>query len=372
VEFYLSTSRLEEALQEIRKNLNRRHSLKAAEVKKYFYFYEDAEAFRHLFRVAASLDSMVLGESQILGQVKEAYEQSVQAGSAGALTHAVFNRAFAAAKKIRSQTDIGRWPVGVPGVAVELAKKIFSSLRERRVLLMGAGEMGELTARYLVESGVSEFFVANRTVEKAKTLAHKLGAIPLTLEEGIEKIHEMDIILTSLGGETHLVEREEVEKAMGQRKGRSLFIIDTGVPRNVDPDAGKVDSVYLYNIDDLSSIAASHQGERLKAVEEAEALLEKEVSELCAWLNNRELAPTITRLRERFEKIRGDEWAEFSGRWKNLPEKEKKEMERLTKDIVAKLLHDPFVNLKKVEDEMDRFHFARMLDEIFGLSDDEK
>ena len=368
VEFYLTTETVDRTIEDTHKTLSAIHKLKPADIKKYFYLYEDSEAFFHLFRVASSLDSMVLGEAQILGQVKDAYEGSKDAGMTGTLLNGIFARAFAAAKKVRSQTDIARMPTNVSSVAVDLAKKIFRSLNEHKVLLLGAGDMSELTAKYLVDSGVSGFYVANRTLDKAKTLAAKLGGKPMTMEEGIKKIAEVDILLTSVGG-TFTLKREDVEKLVKSRNGRSLFIIDIGVPRNVDPEVGKLESVYLYNIDNLSAIANENKGERQKAVEVAEGILRTEVDQLCSWLLSLELVPTITRLRDSYETIRQNELQDFLKQFPNLPEKEKKAIERLTRDITVKVLHEPTVNLKKVEDKVDRFEFARMLREIFSLKD---
>jgi glutamyl-tRNA reductase len=368
VEFYLATEEAEAAIEEVRKVLGSFYKLKPAEVKKYFYFYEGPEAFSHLFRVASSLDSMVVGEAQILGQVKEAFENSRETGMIGTLLNGIFPKAFSAAKRVRNQTEIARMPTNVSSVAVDLAKKIFRSLSEQKVLLLGAGEMSELTAKYLVDSGVAGFYVANRTLDKAKTLASKLGGIALSLEEGIKKIAEVDIVLTSIGG-SFLLKKEEVEKMTKGRSGRSLFIIDTAVPRNLEAEVGKLESVYLYNIDNLASIAEANRNERLKAVEAAEVILKDEVDKLCSWLASLELVPTVVKLRERFETVRHSELSRFLKQNPELSEKEHKAIERLTKDMMGKLLHDPSVNLKKIGDEVDRFEFARMLNEIFSLND---
>lgn len=364
VEFYMATEKEEEALGEVRALLNRFHRLKPAESKKYFYFYKGPDAFLHLFRVASSLDSMVVGEAQILGQVKEAYQESVEMGLSGAVLNGVFHRAFSAAKRVRSQTEIARMPVNISSVAVDLARKIFAAPSEHPALLLGAGEMGELTAKYLVDAGVKEFYIANRTLEKAHTVAGRLGGKALALAEGMAKIAEVDILMTSLGG-SFALKRGDIENVMKNRKGRPLFIIDIGVPRNVDPEAGKIESVYLYNIDDLSAVADSNRGQRQKAVGDAEAILKEEVDKLCAWLSARELVPTLVRLREHFELVRRSELGEFLGKNSELSEKEKKAVEKLTHDLVGKLLHDPSVNLKKIRSEADRFNYARMLNDIF-------
>ncbi len=365
VEFYLSPENNENCLGEIREVLGKFHRLKPLEVKKYFYLLEGPEAFLHLFRVASSLDSMVVGEAQILGQVKEAFQKSRQAGLTGAAFHGIFDRAFAAAKRVRSQTEIARMPVNVSSVAVDLARKIFTNLSEHSALLLGAGEMGELTAKYLVDAGVKGFFIANRTIEKAKQLAEKLDGKALALSESLKKIEQVDIILASLGDSASWLKKMDVEQAMRNRKGRPLFIIDIGVPRNVEPETGKIESVFLYNIDDLSSIADGNRGQRQKAVEAAESILREEVDRLCDWLTGLELVPTIVRLREHFEEIRQSELSEFLNKNGNLSEKERKALERLTHDLVGRLLHDPSVNLRGIANETDRFEYARMLNDIF-------
>jgi glutamyl-tRNA reductase len=372
VEFYLNTPHEGRCLEEIREALARYHKLKPAEVKKYFYHHEGSEAFLHLFRVAASLDSMVVGEAQILGQVKEAFQGSREVGAVGSAFHGIFERAFAAAKRVRSQTEIARMPVNVSSVSVDLARKIFADLREKKALLVGAGEMGELTAKYLIDAGLKQLFVGNRTLEKAKSLTSKLGGEALSLEAALGKLEEADIVLVSLAGVPGWLKKGTLETAMRARKGRPLFLIDLGVPRNIEPEAGKLDSVYLYNIDDLSRIADSNRAQRQKAVEAAETILAEEVGELTQWLSSLELVPVVVRLREHFEGIRKKELDDFFQNNGQLSEKERQILERLSKDLTQRLLHDPSVNLRQVKDPNDRYGFARMLEEIFLEPKDRK
>jgi glutamyl-tRNA reductase len=365
VEFYLSSENIENCLNEIRETLGKFHRLKPQDVIKYFYLYEGPDAFLHLFRVASSLDSMVVGEAQILGQVKEAFQGSRDSGMAGSIFHGVFNRAFTAAKRVRSQTEIARMPVNVSSVAVDMARKIFTSLSDHPALLLGAGEMGELTSKYLVDAGVRDLLIANRTPGKAEALASKLGGKTVPLAESLKEIERVDILLASMGGVPSWLKRGQLEQVMKNRKGRPLFIIDIGVPRNVDPESGKIESVYLYNVDDLSSIANGNRAQRQKAVEAAELILREEVNKLCDWLSSLELLPTVVKLRNHFEDVRQSELAEFFGKNGELGEKERKAVERLTRDLIVKLLHDPSVNLKGIVNETDRFEYARMLNDIF-------
>ncbi len=213
------------------------------------------------------------------------------------------------------------------------------------------------------------FYIANRTCEKAKALSSKLGGTALALADGIKKIAEVDIVITSIGGEERLLQKDEIETTMKLRGGRSLFIIDMGVPRNVDPESGNVESVYLYNVDNLSSIANANKDQRIKAVESAEVLLELEIQHLCHWLTTLDLVPTIVRLREGFEDIRKRELEKFSQKNPALSEDQKASIERLTRDMVGKLLHAPSANLKNIDNEIDRLEFARMLNNIFSLND---
>jgi glutamyl-tRNA reductase len=368
VEFYLATERVGESLGAVQKALGAVHHLKPGEFKKYFYSYEGVDAFYHLFRVASSLDSMVLGEAQILGQVKNAFREAMDADMVCTTLNGIFSRAFAAAKRVRSQTEIARMPTSVPGVALDLAKKTFQSFSGHPVLLLGAGEMIELTAKCLADWGVKDFFIANRTFENAREIAKKLGGTPLTLEEGLRRLDKVDILLTSAGGGV-LVTNADLSRAVKSRSGKPLFIIDIGVPRNVDPEFGGIAGVHLYNIDDLSSISETNRGKRQKAVQEAETILREEVDRLCHWLNTLELVPTIVGLREKFENIREAEMAKFLAKNPHLGEKEHKKVDRLTRDIMAKLLHPPSANLKNIQRDTDRFEFARMLNELFSLKE---
>ncbi len=367
VEFYLATDQEKEALETVHRFLFKHHRLKPKEISRYFYLFEGPEAFLHLFRVASSLDSMVLGEAQILGQVKEAYETAAAAGTLGPTLNGVFHRAFSAAKRVRTQTEIARMPTNISSVAVDLAGKIFSPLSERQVLLIGAGEMSELTAKYLYDAGVRGFRIANRTLEKAKSLAASLGGRALPLEAALNQLSDVDIILTSVSGAHPLLTKEMLEEAMRHRDGSPLFIIDTGVPRNVEESASEISSLYLYNIDDLSQMANRNRDERQKASQTAEAILKEEVEKLCSWLNTLELVPTVVRLREKYERARKRELEEFFLKYPTLGDKERKSIEKLTHDLIGKLLHEPTVNLKGISQETDRFEYARMLTDIFSL-----
>jgi glutamyl-tRNA reductase len=296
--------------------------------------------------------------------VKSAYHAAVKAGRVGPLLNAIFQRAFAAAKRVRRQTDIARKPVSVSSVAVELALRIFGRLDGRTALVLGAGEMSENTARQLVRSGVSRIFVANRTLAKARVLARRLQARALTLPKGLDTLSEADIVISSVGGSRPLLSVEKVREAMEGRREKPLALIDIGVPRNIDAEAGRVKSVHLFNIDDLSRTAQSNQDERSKAVAEAERILEEDIQELLTWLKHRSLVPAIRDLRERIESIRSREWEDYRRKTKDLDGKTLDRMERLTKTLSAQFLHASTLALKERGGEI---HLKGFTEAVRGL-----
>ena len=323
VEFYfLSFKNEKEIIKELINYLNQFYSLKDSDIKKYFYYHEGEAAYLHLFRVASSLDSMVIGEPQILGQVRSAYQQAVNANMVGSILNNIFLRAFVAAKKVRTQTEISRMPISISSIVVDLSKRIFSSLQEKQVLLFGAGEMGELTAKYLSLEGVKNLWIANRTYEIANSLAKSLNGFPLTLEEGLRKIGSIDIIVTSILNEKPFLTLEKIKALLLKRDFKPLFIIDIGVPRNVDSMVGKLASVYLYNIDDLASIAKINHGMRQKWIVVAEEILDLEIKKLNVWINNLQLVPTIKSFFKKFDDIRAMEVSKFIKKNNEFSEKE--------------------------------------------------
>jgi glutamyl-tRNA reductase len=369
VEFYfLSFKNEKEIIKELINYLNQFYSLKDSDIKKYFYYHEGEAAYLHLFRVASSLDSMVIGEPQILGQVRSAYQQAVNANMVGSILNNIFLRAFVAAKKVRTQTEISRMPISISSIVVDLSKRIFSSLQEKQVLLFGAGEMGELTAKYLSLEGVKNLWIANRTYEIANSLAKSLNGFPLTLEEGLRKIGSIDIIVTSILNEKPFLTLEKIKALFLKRDFKPLFIIDIGVPRNVDSMVGKLASVYLYNIDDLASIAKINHGMRQKWIVVAEEILNLEIKKLNVWINNLQLVPTIKSFFKKFDDIRAMEVSKFIKKNNEFSEKEINKIDHLTQNIIAKLLHSPTVNLKTIETESKKEKYMEILSDIFNLN----
>jgi glutamyl-tRNA reductase len=311
------------------------------------YLYLDQEAVRHLFRVASSLDSMVMGEPQILGQVKEAYRRCVQQKTSGVILNRLLHHAFRAAKRVRTETGIANNAVSVSFAAVELAKTIFGDLEGKTVLLIGAGEMSELAARHLLSQGVSRIIIANRTFERAVQLAKDFQGAAISLDRLSEALREADIVISSTGASEYVVRVDMITAALRRRKNRLLFLIDIAVPRDIDPAAGEVDNVYLYNIDDLQGIVDENLKSRRNEAEKAEQIIAEEVLKFAGWLNTLEAVPSIVSLRKKMQEIARGELEKSSSWMKNLSEEERENVEILAASLLNKILHDPITALKE-------------------------
>lgn len=309
------------------------------------YGHRDRDAVRHVFRVAASLDSMVVGEPQILGQVKAAFEGAQRAGSVGMLLGRCFTRAFAVAKRVRSETGIAEGTVSVSSIATSLARKIFGELDGRKVLLLGAGEMGEAAAKALSGSG-AHVVVVNRSPAKAERLAEACGGRAAAYEQLASELVRADVVITSTSSPTYVLTHELMRDVAKARRGRPLFLIDIAVPRDVDPRVGGLESVFLYDVDDLQRVAEENLKQRAKAAEAAERIVEIEVEEFEAWRRSLALTPTIIALREHFQQVAEAELQRSLGKLE-LSDAERKALERMTKSTVNKLLHAPLAALKK-------------------------
>ncbi len=337
------------------------------------YEYVDRGAVRHVFRVACSVDSMVVGEPQILGQVKDAYRAAVEGGACGPILGRLYQRAFATAKRVRNETRIAERPVSVARVAVELATQIFETLHDKSALLIGAGEMTELALETLRARGLSAVRVANRTRARAADLAARFEASAWGLSELPEILPRSDVVLTSIGGHEPLLTVPLLERALEERRGRPMFVIDIGVPRNVDPAVNGLDNVYLYDLDDLSGVAESNAEERRREVERAESIVEEEQQRFDGWLSALAAVPTIRNLRARAEAIRNRELERTLGRLA-LGEPERAAVDALTRAIVNKILHAP---ISRLRDEAEReqglaiLEVARSLFALDGSGPDE-
>lgn len=373
VEVIVSTRELESARLRLRSLFRRELStvseISERELGACLYEHTNGDAIRHVFRVASALDSMVVGEPQILGQSKQAYHSAVECGSSGPILGRLFQHAFATAKRVRSETRIAERPVSVARVAVELAGHIFEDFRGKRALLVGAGAMIELALAALRDAGLESVAIANRSVERASRLAAEFGASAHGLDELHSLLAEADIVLTSIGGNTPWLDRPTLERSLGERAGRPIFVIDIGVPRNADPAIDALDDVYRYDLDDLASMADRNAEERRAEQARAEAIVETERQRFDGWFAALRAVPTIRHLRARVESIRSRELEKAFARLP-LDEPTRESVDALTRAIVNKILHAPLTRLRRDaerEEGMAQLEAARQL---FALDDD--
>ena len=337
--------------------------LEGAVLRDHLYEHRDQQAVRHLFRVAASLDSMVLGESQILGQVKEAFATARTAGTVGPQLEHLLQGAFAAAKKVRSETEIGTNSVSIASVAVELARKIFGSLQGRTVFLVGAGKMSELAARHLVQQGAGAILVTNRTLARARTIADEFQGRVIPFEQLHDAASEADIVITSTGAPHAIFRREHGTAFLHKRRNKPMFFIDIAVPRDVDPAMNKLEGIFVYDIDDLQTVAASHMAERAREASGAEALIAAEVDRFHQRQRTVNVAPAIVALQKRAEEIRVGELRHIQARLGILSAEQVAAVEALTRGLVNKLLHPPMQALKQAARENDAARMDTLCEE---------
>ena len=333
----------------------------------HIYEYRQENAVRHLFRVACSLDSMVIGEPQILGQVKSSYLAARSAGAIRGHLDKVLQRAFVVAKRVRSETQIGSSSVSIASVAVELARKIFGSLEGKKVLLVGAGKMSEQAARHLMAQGAGSVLVANRTHERAEQLAQRFGGRAIGFDDLYSNADQADIIITSTGSARPVFRREHAQHFLQQRRGRPMFFIDIAVPRDVDPEVNKLDGIFLYDIDDLQSVAGSHLKERSREAELAEAMILAEVDKYQRRLHALNVAPEIVQLQQSAEQIRLGELRRLGSRLQGLSPEQQTAVEALTRSLVNKFLHRPVQAIKAAASEGNTAA-VDAIREAFGMS----
>jgi glutamyl-tRNA reductase len=343
--------------------------LNPGDYEPHLYEYGEGEAIRHLFRVAASLDSMVLGEPQILGQVKEAYATARAVGAVHSQLDLLLTRAFAVAKRVRTETAAGSSVVSVASVAVDLAKKIFGSLRGKHVYLVGAGKMSELAARHLMAHGAESVFVANRTYDRATQLAQRFGGQAILFEQLYDTCDRADIVITSTGAPHTIFRREHGELFLSRRRNRPMFFIDIAVPRDVDPAMNELDGIFVYDIDDLQQAVTSNVADRQKEAERAEAIIESEVSRFQARLQTLEVVPTIVSLQDHLETIRQAEIDRVRGRLGPLSPEQEMAIEALTRGIVNKIMHTPISTLKTAAREAEATTIIDVIRRLFNLQD---
>jgi glutamyl-tRNA reductase len=361
--------------------LARRASIRPTELAQEIYSPRNCEAARQLYRVTSGLESMIVGEAEIQGQVKRAYEAAMSAGVTGPFSNRLFAAALTTGKRVRSETGIGSSRVSVPSVAVDLAQDVLGGLEERHVVILGAGETSELTAQALAHQGVGTIFVANRHADRALSLAQRFGGSVVGLDGLPDQLLEADIVVSSTSSPHPIVGSEELELVMAERTRRPLLLIDIAVPRDIDPRCGDVDGVTLYDIDDLQAVVQRNLGMRTEIVPQAEEIVEEEIQRFARWLGQLETLPTVAALREHGNRIVEQILAENSGRWESASERDLMRVEAIARAVLGRLLHEPTIRLRSFSEERtprgsthDGSHAGRhaslqFVRELFGLDE---
>ena len=347
--------------------LSRQAGVRPTELMGAIYSLRGADAVRHLFSVAAGLDSMIVGEAEIQGQVKRAYELALVEGATGPISNRLFREALAAGKRVRTETQIGRSRVSVSTVAVELAAGMLGDLATRRVLVIGAGENGELTAKALREHGVHTVFVANRRYDRAISLAERFGGSAVRFDDLPAELERTDIVVSSTGSPHQIVGREELELVASNRGDRPLVMIDIAVPRDIDPSVRGLPGIALYDMDDLERAVARNLDVREAEAARARSLIDQDVERFEAWLATLDVVPTISALRERGEQVVQQVLRENEARWESLSEADRERLGAMARALVNRLLHEPTLRLKGSVGEDDSYRYVHALRELFGL-----
>ena len=336
-------------------------------ISQHLYIHKNEAAIKHLFRVASSLDSMVVGEPQILGQVKDAFDTALLNKTTGVIINKLFKKSISVAKRVRTETKIAENAVSISFAAVELAKKIFSSLRDKRGMLVGAGEMGELAANYLVSSGIKEIVVSTRNYDRALTLAQTYKGRAVRFEYFLEEMSKSDVVICSTGAPDYVIRAEHMQDIIHKRRNSPIFLIDISVPRNVDPAINKIDNVFLYDIDDLQAVVEANRRTRKEEADKGEQIIVEEVETFTKWFKSLEVVPTIVALRDKVEDIRKRELERVTEKLRTLSPEEIAAVEGLTSTIVSKILHGPLVALKSESDSSNGLLYAETIKKIFNL-----
>ena len=366
-EIYVASESADAAREEIIRFLSEYHQLAPDHFAPHLFSYTDADAARHLFRVASGLDSLVVGEPQILGQVKDAFKAASERSCTGPVLRKLFDWSFNVSKRVRTETAVGEGAVSISFAAVQLARKIFGRLHGRRVLVVGAGEISTLTAQHLRAHGVAEVVITSRTAAHAQALATEVGGHWVPWEGFGQALGTADIIVTATGSQRPIITRDQVEAALGRRRRDPLFVIDVAVPRDVEAAVGEIEQVFLYNIDDLQTIVQENLSKRTAEIERAEAIVLDELDKFAAWQRSRGAIPTVVALRDRFETVRRAELARFDAKLASLPAEARPLFDHLSRLIVEKLLVDPTEQLKALPDEETQVAYTEAINRLFRL-----
>lgn len=372
VEVYAVTQEAGDGFQELHRFLaNHGPDLSEEAISKALYFYAGRDAVGHLYRVASSLDSMMVGEPQILGQVKEAFEIAMQQSATGVILNKLFKKAISVAKRVRTETKIAEQAVSISFAAVELAKKIFGPLdqQDHEVLLIGAGEMAELAVRHFVTAGAQRVTITTRNYENAVELAKQFEGRPIPFEDFPKELEKADIVLCSTGAAHHIVRKNHLTQAITRRLNRPIFLIDISVPRNIDPSINEIDNVYLYDIDDLQSVVEANLQQRQSEALIASEIVNEEIEAVLKWMKSLDAVPTITALRDRAEEIRRTELERALAKLDRLTPQEREAVEALAASIINKILHSPLITLKAEAHSTDGMLYLDAARRLFGLDD---
>jgi len=368
IEIYIDIKETEEKIKEyIKRFLSEFHSIDKNLLDTSLYFYSDADAIRHIFRVTSSLDSMVIGEPQILGQVKDAFEFALSRKTTSVILNKLMRKAISVAKRIRRETRIGKNAVSISYAAVELAKKIFIDLNKKTFMLLGAGEMAELTLKHLINNTVGEILIVNRTYQRALQMAKKFSGKAVPFEVFKEKLSDVDIVICSTTAPRYILQKSEMKEIMKKRKYKAVFMIDISVPRNIDPKINDIVNVYLYDIDDLQSVVDANMLKRKAEAEKAEKILQEEVEKFQNWIESLTVVPTIVALKNKVEEIKNTEFNRLINKMQGLTEKEKQMIEYAMTGLVNKLIHPPLVALR--EESKDREFLIATIRKLYGLDE---
>ncbi|WP_025678463.1 glutamyl-tRNA reductase [Paenibacillus polymyxa] len=368
-EIYVVVDRLHMCGYFIRSFMEQWFGIPRDQFTQHLYIYEDEQAIRHLFRVTCGLDSMVIGETQILGQVKNAFLQAQSQKITATWFNMLFKQAVTLGKRAHSETSIGESAVSVSYAAVELGKRIFGMFTDKKVLILGAGKMSELTVKHLYSGGAAEVIVANRTLSRAEDLASKFNGTPVTMEEGMNRLADVDIVISSTGAQGYILNRNRVEASMKRRQSRPLFMIDIAVPRDLDPAIGELQNVFLYDIDDLEGIVESNLEMRRTEAAKIEHMIEDELSEFYQWLKTMGVRPVIRALQEKAESIHQDTLESLYNKLPELDERQRKVISRLTKSMLNQMMHDPINRVKELAVQKQGNEALDMFSHIFALED---
>jgi glutamyl-tRNA reductase len=366
-EVYVVSSDPVRARDEVTAFLSEYHDLPLSAFTPHLFSYDNEAAVRHLFRVAAGLDSIVVGEPQILGQVKDAFQAAAERHRTGPLLTRLFHWSFLVGKRVRTETGLGEGAVSVSFAAVALARKIFGQLNGRRVLVVGTGEISTLTAQHLRSNGVGEIVVTSRTPAQADMLAASVHGRSIAWDDLAHGVAAADIVITATGSQRPIITRAQIEAATGRHRRDALFIIDIAVPRDVEASVGDIEQVFLYNVDDLQTIVDENLSRRSSEVERAETIVREELARFAAWRRSRGAVPTIVALRERFDRIRRSELNRLDAKLSGLSPEAKARVDEVTRLIVEKLLLEPTEQLKGLPDEETQVAFTEAINRLFRL-----